>query len=57
VAVGVFPAALIAFALYAARDERVLGLPALVFAAIVGVAGALAYPLTKLLAPALPSSE
>jgi len=57
IAVGVFPAALIAFALYAARDERVLGLPALVFAAIVGVAGALAYPLTKLLAPALPSSE
>jgi len=48
IVVGVFPALLIVFALWAARNEHVLGLPALVFAALVGVAGALAYPLTRL---------
>jgi len=48
IGVGVFPALLIVFALWAARNEHVLGLPALVFAALVGVAGALAYPLTRL---------
>ena len=56
IAVGIFPAALIVFALYAARDEHVLGLPALIFAAAVGVAGAAVYPLTKLLAPGAPSN-
>jgi amino acid transporter len=40
---GVGPAILIAFALYAARDERVGPLPALVFAALVAIAGPLAY--------------
>jgi amino acid transporter len=45
VASGVGPAMLIAFALWAARDERVLGLNALLFAALVGLAGALCYPL------------
>ena len=40
---------LIAFAMWAARDERVLGVPALLFATIVAVSGALFYPLTKLI--------
>jgi amino acid transporter len=43
VAAGVGPALLIAFALYAARDERVGPLPALGFAAIVAAAGPLAW--------------
>jgi amino acid transporter len=43
VAVGVGPTLLIGFALWAARDERVAGLPALGFAAIVGAAGPLVY--------------
>ena len=46
IAVGVGPAALIAFALYAARGEQVLGLNALLFAALVGVAGAIVYAIT-----------
>ncbi|HEV3029233.1 MAG TPA: APC family permease [Planctomycetota bacterium] len=45
---GVGPAFLIAFALYAARDERVGPLPALVFAALVAVAGPLAYLAARL---------
>jgi amino acid transporter len=45
---GVGPAALIAFALYAARDERVGPLPALAFAALVAAAGPLAYLLARL---------
>jgi amino acid transporter len=48
IAIGVFPTLLIFFALWAARNEHVLGLPALVFAALVGLAGALIYPLTKI---------
>jgi amino acid transporter len=40
---GVGPAALIAYALWAARGERVMGIPALAFAAIVGVCGPLVY--------------
>jgi amino acid transporter len=40
---GVFPALLIAFALYAARDERVAGLNALLFSALVALAGAVIY--------------
>jgi amino acid transporter len=43
VAVGVGPALLIGFALWAARGERVAGLPALGFAAIVAAAGPLVY--------------
>lgn len=43
VAVGVGPTLLIAFALWAARGERVAGLPALGFAAIVAVAGPVVY--------------
>ena len=42
-AMGVGPAILIAFALWAARDERVAGLPALGFAAIIAAAGPLVY--------------
>ena len=49
IATGIFPTLLIAFAMWAARDEKVLGLPALLFAVIVALTGALIYPLTKLL--------
>jgi amino acid transporter len=41
IAAGIGPALLIAFALYAARDERVGPLPALAFAALVAAAGPL----------------
>ncbi|QMV20250.1 amino acid permease [Granulicella sp. 5B5] len=40
VAAGVGPALLIAYAIYAARGEQVLGMNALLFAAIVGLSGA-----------------
>jgi amino acid transporter len=43
VAMGVGPTLLIGFALWAARGERVAGLPALGFAAIVAAAGPLVY--------------
>jgi amino acid transporter len=43
IAVGVGPAVLIFYALWAARAERVAGIPALVFAALVGVTGAIIY--------------
>ena len=42
------PAALIVFALYAARDERVGPVPALVFAALVASAGPLVYWMARL---------
>jgi amino acid transporter len=45
IAAGVGPAILIAFALYAARDERVGPLPALAFAALVAALGPLAWML------------
>ena len=45
VAAGAGPALLIAFALWAARDERVGPLPALVFAALVGLSGMGVYAL------------
>ena len=48
VAAGVGPALLIAFAIWAARGERVLGLNALLFAALVGVAGAGVFGLTRI---------
>jgi amino acid transporter len=43
VGMGVGPAILIAFTLWAARGERVAGLPALAFAAMVAAAGPLVY--------------
>ena len=43
IAIGIGPAVLIAFALWAARAEKVAGLPALIFATIVGLAGPLVY--------------
>ena len=52
VAIGVGPTLLIVFALWAARAERVAGLPALVFAALVAAAGPLIYLLIKKLARA-----
>ncbi len=47
VAVGVGPTLLIAFALWAARGERVAGLPALGFAAIVAAAGPVVYLIAR----------
>ncbi len=46
--IGIAPALLIAYAMYTSRDERVLGLPALLFAALVAIAGALIYAFTQL---------
>lgn len=40
---GVGPAALVGYALWAARDERMLGMPSLGFAALVGSCGPLIY--------------
>jgi amino acid transporter len=51
IAAGIGPTLLILFALYAARNERVLGLPALLFAAIVALTGAALYALTHLFQP------
>jgi amino acid transporter len=48
-AIGVGPALLIAFALWAARGERVAGLPALGFAAIVAAAGPVVYLLARMI--------
>lgn len=45
--VGIGPAVLIAFALWAARDERVAGMPALLFAALIGAAGPLVYLIAR----------
>ncbi len=47
VALGVGPAALIGFALWAARDEHVGPLRAPLFAALVGLSGAVVYALTE----------
>jgi amino acid transporter len=49
VAIGVGPTLLIGFALWAARDERVAGLPALEFAGIVAAVGPLVYLLARAL--------
>ena len=43
VAAGVGPAMLIAYAMFAARDEKMAGMPALLFAAIVAVCGPVIY--------------
>ena len=48
IAAGIGPALLIFFAMYAARNERVWGLNALLFAALVGVSGAVVYGWNKL---------
>jgi len=48
VAAGIGPALLIAFAIYAARNEHVLGLNALLFAATVGATGAAVYGVVRL---------
>ena len=48
VAVGVGPMVVIGFALWAARGERVAGLPALGFAAIVAAAGPLFYAVARI---------
>ncbi len=47
ITVGLGPAALIAYALWAARDERIAGMPALVFAALIGAAGPLVYLIAR----------
>jgi amino acid transporter len=47
IAAGVGPALLIAFAIVAARHERVLGLNALLFSALVAVAGAVVYVIAE----------
>jgi amino acid transporter len=57
IASGIGPALLIAFALDAARDERVGALPALVFAALVGAAGPFAYLAARLAALGSPPSS
>jgi amino acid transporter len=43
IAVGVGPAVLISYSLWAARYEKVAGIPALIFATLVGLAGAVIY--------------
>jgi amino acid transporter len=48
---GVGPTALIGYALWAARGERVMGIPALGFAAIVAVCGPLVYFVAQLVRP------
>jgi len=49
--IGLGPTALIGFALWAARGERVAGLPALGFAALVAAAGPLVYILVRVRHP------
>jgi amino acid transporter len=49
VAVGIGPAVLIAYAIYSARHEHVGNLNALLFAALVGLSGALVYTVTILI--------
>jgi amino acid transporter len=56
VAVGVGPTLLIGWALWAARGERVAGLPALGFAAIVAVAGPMVYLAARAMGRARDSS-
>jgi amino acid transporter len=54
---GVGPALLILFALWNARSERLAGMPALLFAALVGLAGALVYAAARLAHPQKKTSE
>jgi amino acid transporter len=48
---GVGPAVLILFALWYARNERLAGMPSLLFAALVALAGALVYAVARLAYP------
>jgi amino acid transporter len=50
IAIGVGPACVLLFAMGAARGEQVAGMPALLFAALVGAAGAIVYLMGKRLA-------
>ena len=43
VLVGIGPAILIGFSLYSARDEKIMGMPSLLFASLVAIAGAIIY--------------
>ena len=56
IAAGIAPALLIAYASYAARNEKVLGLPALLFALLVALAGAILYAVANQLHPQSGSS-
>ncbi len=56
VGAGIGPALLIAFAIYAARHEQVAGMNALLFAAAVGLAGAVVYLLMRSRAAAASST-
>jgi amino acid transporter len=47
IAVGLGPAILIAFALWSARDERIMGMNALVFSASIALSGVLVYTLAN----------
>jgi amino acid transporter len=47
VAAGISPTVLIVFAMWAARDEKMAGMPALAFAAIVAACGPVIYVLAK----------
>ncbi|MES2394011.1 MAG: amino acid permease, partial [Acidobacteriota bacterium] len=49
--IAIGPCGLLGFAIYAARDEKVAGLNALLFAALVAIAGALIYAAFELLRP------
>ena len=51
IAVGVLPALLIAYALWAARDEKVAGMPALLFSLLMGSVGFAIYGLALRLKP------
>jgi amino acid transporter len=57
IAAGVGPILLIAFAMWAARDERVLGLNALLFALLVGAAGVLVYFAANIFKGKRPANE
>ncbi|HVG27273.1 MAG TPA: APC family permease [Acidobacteriaceae bacterium] len=54
---GLGPALLIAFALWNARDERLAGMPALLFATLVGLAGAFIYAGSRLYGRRSPLTE
>ncbi len=51
VLIGVGPAVLILFALWSARGESVLGMPALAFAALIALAGVLVYAAARAVTP------
>ena len=57
IAVGIAPAILIVFACWAARDERVMGFHALLFASTVALAGGLVYAATSILRRIAPQNS